>query len=198
MSGESGLEGESGLVYSQRLVDVIGPLYRVDDGLRERGMLDSCRQYWKDNKIPFFFGGQGMGKSHILKPYLEKTLEAVVLEPKDLRLYRLQTMPERVIFLARVHGSSETNKETECAHLIHSICVDSGGLFNSSKFQAGRLGLVVNGDDVDRMAMSLVDDKKDKLGIRYKLGRKKVVEAFRQFNFPVMDGVAHLKNLLYI
>ena len=197
MSGEGKFDREvKFFVYPPRLVDVIGPLYRVDDGSKERHILDSCRLDWQDSKIPFIFGRQGMGKSYLLQPYLEKTLKALVLEPKIPGLFGLRTMPERVIFLARVHGRDERHQETECTNLISSVCEESHRLFNPDQFRRGRLGLVVNEQDVDRMALALVGGDESKLGIRYKLGRKKVVEAFHQFDVPTIYGVACLKNLL--
>lgn len=187
-------DGEDRFKFFLQLVDIIGPLYQLDDGSRKRNILDAIKHIWSANKIPFFFCNQGMGKSFILKPYLEKALGAAVFEPKDYRLYSLQVAPQNVIFLARVHDKRYQDQES--INLIESVQTDTRGLFSPEQFQKGRLELVVTQSDVDRMALALVDGDPHKLGIHYKLGRKGVVSAFQRWDLPVTHGINSLRNLL--
>lgn len=191
------VDDEQKFVYYENLVDVIGPLYSVDDGLRESNILNYCRMVWGDNGIPFVFGRQGMGKSNILRPYLEEAEDALVLEPKDPRLYRLEDVVQKTVFLGTVHGRNEKYHEVECTNLIGSVCADNG-LFSPPMFHRGRLMLVVDEEDVDEMALTFaslgVSEKS--LGLKYRLGRERVVRAFRQFDMPVIRGIAELTNLL--
>lgn len=199
MTGEGGLDNlERNFTYPQELIGVIGPLYRVESDGRDVHILDFCKRTWSNDKIPFLFGRQGMGKSFILQPYLEQALDALILEPKDPRFSSLRSVPKSVVLIARVHGRNERHHEVECDRLTETVCSDSYGLFDPEKFLRGRLDLVVNEYDVDRMALALTGGKEKNLGIRYKLNKGKVVAAFRQFDLPVINGVAKLKNLLGI
>lgn len=173
--------------------EIIGPFYKIDG---TGNVLYFCRESWQDGKTPFLFGRKQIGKTGILAPYLKSALgeDVAIFEPSSVELSRLTELPRSIIVLATVQGEESASYDTQCNNQIESMCEDTN-LFKPDMFKRGRIELRLDDNDVDSMVSQLTGVDTKSLGIKYFLGRRKIISAFHKYR-PISRGIGVLEELL--
>lgn len=184
------IEPEKGS-YRPGWAEVIGPHYSVEISGKDYNLLGFLNRSWADGWIPILFGRKQIGKTHILKPYLEVSFPGVVVEEVSYgNLKRLQVIPDKMVVFSSLHGKEEGGYQVQVDNQIRNVC-ESNQLFKESMFRVGIVKLEVTDENVDEM-MGFFGVHNSK-----RWHRRKIVKAFSNDEFkPIRSGITAIKNHL--